>query len=93
MLQAFTQLLIRVRASPSKRAQHCVCATSRGLAMEKDEISENQELDPDAMIEQESGLLLSHLGRTIIMISLEAERLAVVRACNATERSPRADCC
>jgi hypothetical protein len=51
------------------------------------EISDNQELDPHLASEQPSDHILSQLAWATIMLSLELDLLAFVRAVNAADAS------
>ena len=54
------------------------------------EISDNQALDADLTGEQPSDLILSQLASATIMLSLEVELRACVRAINAAQANPAA---
>ena len=56
--------------------------------MDIDVVLENQGLDADTMHEQEPSPFLLHLARASIMLSLEAELRAFVRACNCAQPAP-----
>jgi hypothetical protein len=83
------QLLIReLLRDRWQRVSPRVCATFQGPAMGDIEISDNQELDADLTREQPSDRILSQLASATIMLSLELELRACVRAINAAAVNP-----
>jgi hypothetical protein len=69
----------------SQRASSRVCATYLGLAMGGIEISYDAERDANPAREQSSDVILNQLVLATIMLSLEMELRAFVRALNAAQ--------